>query len=103
MNRNLAMLAAAGLIICTNALGADTFAVAGSYGFDWTKPKKARCERVTDTLQKRFKSCEFSASGAFGLPLAYHSCALAGGGEMLLFRDRRECGEALETMHANAP
>ncbi|MFT3664983.1 hypothetical protein [Piscinibacter sp.] len=79
------------------------FPVVGSVGFVWTSPKTAKCAPISEAVAKTFKGCEFSESGAFGLPIAYHTCTRKQGGELLAFRSPAECDEALETMRANAP
>jgi hypothetical protein len=79
---------------------AAPFPVAEGTGFVWTAPKSAKCEPVRPADAR---ACVFSPSGAFGLPLAYHTCRRSSGGELLVFRSMPECREALETMRANAP
>lgn len=88
----------------TTALTAeDVFPVANGFGFDWLQPERATCARISSTDAKRFGRCDFHASGAFGLPLAYHACKVKGGSEFLVFKTATACDEALETMQANAP
>jgi hypothetical protein len=91
------------LLALPHALAADRFDVASGHGFDWTQPRSARCVKIEPKRAQALQPCEFHASGAFGLPLAYHACRGGGGGEVLVFRDARECREALDTMRANAP
>lgn len=91
------------LLAAPGALAQDAFPVAGSYGFDWHQPDSAACNEVTQTQEKRFKPCAFHTSGAFGLPLAFYTCRLPHGGELMSFRTKSDCQEALETMNANAP
>lgn len=85
------------------AAAAGEFAVVGGYGFDWLKPKQARCARIAPADAARFKPCTFAPSGAFGLDLAYHSCPLPRGGEVIVLASMAACRAALETMQANAP
>ena len=82
---------------------AGEFAVVGAHGFDWTRPKSARCKRITADDAAHFKPCTFAPSGAFGLDLAYHSCPRKGGGEVIVLATLAACQEALDTMQANAP
>jgi hypothetical protein len=100
----LRVAAMALLAMVSAAAGAQqAFAVVGGYGFDWTRPKAARCTAITAAGAARFKPCTFAPSGAFGLDLAYHSCPLQRGGEMIVLASMAACNEALETMRANAP
>lgn len=91
------------LLVAPWAQAQDRFSVPGGHGFNWSKPKSARCVRLGEADVKQLKPCEFHATGAFGLPLAYYTCPRAKGGETLVFRNAAECKEALETMQANAP
>jgi hypothetical protein len=75
----------------------------GGYGFDWTRPKAARCSRITPDEAARFKPCTFSPSGAFGLDVAYQSCPRQRGGEVIVLATMAACREALEAMRAHAP
>lgn len=85
------------------AVAEASFPVAGGYGFDWLAPDTAKCIRIADTDARQFKACEFHASGAFGLDLAYHACPTTQRGEFLVFKSQAACQEALDTMQANAP
>ena len=102
MRRRVVVVAALGCLGVATAVAAE-FALVGGYGFDWLKPKQARCARITPADAARFKACTFAASGAFGLELAYHSCPLQRGGEMIVLQSKAACQQALETMQANAP
>lgn len=87
-----------------SACGAEpSFPANDGFGFKWSDPESARCERVDKAMLESFKHCEFHASGAFGLPLAYHTCTHRSSGETLVFKTAAACEEALETMQANAP
>ena len=79
------------------------FRVHDGFGFDWLAPDSARCTRVATKDTKAFQTCAFHDSGAFGLSLAYFSCPIRKGSELLVFKSSSECQEALETMQANAP
>jgi len=79
------------------------FAVVGGFGFNWLEPDTAQCARIAAADSKRFTQCEYHASGAFGLPLAYHTCTTTRDGEYLVFKSAAQCQEALETMQANGP
>lgn len=100
--RSLAV-SALSLAAQAGAGAAERFEVVGGQGFDWTRPDQARCAAITADAARRFGACRFEATGAFGLPLAHHLCPLKGGGEVVVFRNRAQCREALETMQANAP
>jgi hypothetical protein len=101
--RRLVVAGAAGLLPPAGLAAPDApapFPVAGGTGFVWTAPKSARCAPVQ---ARDARDCTYSPTGAFGLPIAFHTCRLGGGGELLVFRSLPECREALETMRANAP
>lgn len=94
-----------GLLLVASAAagGGERFDAVGGVGFNWSRPKQARCNVVKVDDVKDLASCRFEPTGAFGLPLAYHTCPARRGGELMVFRKRKECLEALETMAANAP
>lgn len=100
--RALALLLT-GLLTAAPGCASERFDLAGGWGFDWTRPEQARCTAITAAAARWLGPCRFETDGAFGLPLAHHQCAIPGGGEMLVFRNRDQCTEALETMQANAP
>jgi len=79
------------------------FPIAGAYGFDWLKPKTAQCNRITPAVAAKLDPCEFADSGAFGLPLAHHTCRAGKQSEIIVFKSLAQCTEALQTMRANAP
>jgi hypothetical protein len=81
---------------------APGFPVTQGFGFDWHAPETASCMSMADRQPISFEQCEFHASGAFGLSLAYHACPMEGG-ELLIFASAADCDEALATMEANAP
>ena len=91
------------LALAVSAAGAAEFPLAGAYGFDWLKPQAARCKRITPEQATKFGACEFAASGAFGLPLAHHTCRAGKHSEYIVLETLAHCTEALETMRANAP
>ena len=91
------------LALVVSPAGAAEFAVAGAYGFDWLQPKSAQCRRITPERATRFGTCEFADSGAFGLPLAHHTCRAGRRSEYIVLKTLAHCTEALETMRANAP
>lgn len=92
------------LLVSTTPVDAgDRFDVVGGIGFNWSRPKQARCNVVKAEDVKDLASCQFEPTGAFGLPLAYHTCPAKRSGELMVFRSRKECQEAFETMQANAP
>ena len=89
---------------CSSVRGEPpSFSVVGGFGFDWLAPETPHCVRIGESDAKKFATCEFHESGAFGLPLAYHACKRGDGGEYLVFKSAAQCREALETMQANAP
>ncbi len=75
----------------------------GSYGFDWLKPDKARCQKITPELLKKFRSCEYRNPGGFGLGNPSYKCRISKKSEYIIFSDRAKCADELETMKANAP
>ncbi|HET9206343.1 MAG TPA: hypothetical protein VFO28_08920 [Burkholderiaceae bacterium] len=89
-------------LLCASAWAAG-FPIAGAYGFDWLKPKTAQCKRITPEAAAKFRTCEFADSGAFGLPLAHHTCRAGKHSEVIVLKSLAQCTEALETMRANAP
>ena len=101
--RNAFTLAALAALLATPpAMAAERFDLAAGHGFDWTRPRGARCEALTPRRVQALPRCEFPASGAFGLDLAHYTCR-SDSGELLVFRNAGECREALETMKAHAP
>lgn len=96
-------LTVAALILSPHVAAKD-FPVAGGYGFDWLKPKAAKCLPISDAEAKKFRKCEFFAAGdAFGLASTYHMCTAPGRSEYFVYESRAKCVEALETMKANGP
>jgi hypothetical protein len=91
------------MLACQGAL-ADTSKNTQEYGFDWHKPQSAKCREITQQIVKNFKSCEPKKSrGAFGLDMPYRICATTANGEYLIYENKKNCQQALETMEANAP
>ena len=93
----LALFATASL-----AAGAAGAAAVGRYGFNWSKPDTATCERVTEALAARFSECHPGDTESFTGKRDHLVCSLPDG-EFLAFPDRARCVEELETMQANAP
>jgi len=91
------------LALAGSSVVAADFPVAGAYGFDWLKPRSAQCRRITPEQATKFTACEFADSGAFGLPLAHHTCRAGKRSEYIVLETLAHCTEALETMRANAP
>ena len=89
--------------LTTSVMSGERFGVKGGFGFDWYKPTQASCRKMTATSSQILTQCAFKDSGAFGLPLSYYACPLKGKGEMLVFKDKKQCQEAFETMRANEP
>ena len=88
----------------TVGASAKDFPVAGGYGFDWLKPKSAKCRVISAEQAATFKKCEFSKNGnAFGLPSSYHTCIAPGRSEYFIYESKAKCVDALETMNANGP
>lgn len=103
MRRHAPLTVLLSALLLPVAGAAGPFPVAGGHGFDWHRPRSARCLPVDAPRAQALQPCEFHAIGAFGLALAYHACRGGRGGEVLVFRNAAECREALETMKANAP
>jgi len=74
----------------------------GRYGFNWSKPDAARCERVTEAIVKRLATCQVADTGSFTGKSDHVVCTLPDG-EFLAFPNEARCLEELETMQANAP
>lgn len=91
------------LALCAMASPAHAgeFAVIGGHAFDWKKPRAAKCKAVTAQDAAKFRKCEFAPTGAFGLPLAYHTCTVGPRSEFIVLDSAAHCQEALETMQAN--
>ena len=81
-------------------IAADKGPAAGSFGFNWLRPKSAQCQAVSEALLKRFRRCEHQ-SGAFGLDDPVYVCRADAGTEYMIFETRSACNENLETMKAN--
>ena len=75
----------------------------GSYGFDWLKPDKAQCQKITPELLKTFGGCEYKNPGGFGLGNPSYKCRISKMSEYIIFSDKARCIDELETMKANAP
>ena len=84
------------------AIAADRPPPAGAYGFDWLRPKTARCEVISGTLRERLRDCEIR-DGAFGLSDRVHVCRVDARSEYLFFESRATCVDNLQAMKANAP
>ena len=83
-------------------VGAAPAPPAGGFGFDWLRPKAARCQAIPEHLSKRFRRCE-QRDGAFGLADRVYVCKLDERSEYLIFETEAACKDNLETMKANAP
>lgn len=90
-------------LISTVIMAGERFDVRGGFGFDWYKPIQATCKKMTANSTQTLTQCAFKDSGAFGLPLSYYACPLKGKGEVLVFKNKKQCQEAIETMRANGP
>lgn len=101
-SKSCAALALVAVAAAAAAAGAPR-GVIGGFGFNWSKPSQAACREVTTKMAQDFVGCEFSPSGAFGLPLASFACRVKGKGEIMVFSKKAECQKALETMLANGP
>ena len=77
-------------------------ALVGQYGFDWLKPKTARCRLIDKALAAKFTACRRPDNPSFTGTLGHHACR-SKGGEYLIYADKKRCREELETMEANAP
>ena len=74
---------------------------AGDYGFNWFSPD-ARCRKITSKDIKSFSKC-VPNNDAFGLTLHALSCRVNSKAEIMVYENRSQCQEALETMQANGP
>lgn len=84
------------------AIAAERAPPAGAYGFDWLRPKIARCQAISETIRKRVRDCEVR-DGAFGLSDRVYVCRVDERSEYLFFENRAACIDNLEAMKANAP
>lgn len=92
------------LLLVGAAFGAEEgFPTVGSYGFDWLKPRSARCKRITEKDARKFTNCRYSRDYAFGLDLDAYSCRVDSRIEYILLKTSAQCKQALETMQANGP
>ena len=73
----------------------------GTYGFNWSKPKTAKCRKVTEAQLKQFKTCNRESPG-FGGPKPTHACQ-SNEGEWIIYSTKSQCEDELGTMNANAP
>lgn len=97
------MLALGALVLVTSAAHAAVVKPPdGGFGFDWLRPKSARCQPIERSLIERFRSCE-RHDGAFGLSDPVHVCRIDARSEFMIFASRTACARNLEAMHANAP
>ena len=76
---------------------------AGTFGFDWLRPKSAYCQPISESLLKRFRHCEYRSTGAFGLSDPVYVCRINERSEYMIFETRSACANNLETMKANGP
>ena len=88
-----------GFPTCVNA---ENVPAVGTFGFDWLRPKSARCQTISEPLVKRFRHCERRA-GAFGLSDPVYVCRIDERTEYMVFATKSACVNNLETMKANAP
>jgi hypothetical protein len=91
------------LVLSTSCLAAAGAPAVGSFGFDWLHPKSARCQPISESLQKRFRRCEYRSTGAFGLSDPLHVCRIDERSEYMIFETQAACANNLATMKANAP
>jgi hypothetical protein len=91
------------LTMATHCLAASAAPAVGNIGFDWLRPDSARCEVISESLRKRFRRCEYTGTGAFGLSDPLHVCRVSDRSEYMIFQTRSACVKNLETMKANAP
>ena len=75
----------------------------GAFGFDWLRPKSARCQALTEAALKRLRKCEYRASGTFGLADPVFVCRVSERSEYFIYETKAACIRNLETMKANAP
>jgi len=85
--------------LCANAA---TIPSVGTFGFDWLRPKSARCQTISEALLKRFSHCE-RRPGAFGLSDPVYVCRIDEHSEYMIFESESACVNNLETMKANGP
>jgi hypothetical protein len=88
------------------AFAKDEMPRVGSFGFDWLKPDTAKCQKLSETDIKRFKSCEPGGeAGGFGSSevKSTHSCQVNEHSEWIIYASGKDCQIAFETMQANAP
>lgn len=76
--------------------------VAGQYAFDWLKGEQARCVVLTPALLAKLRQCETSPGFASG-PKPVASCKVSAHSEYIIYRNKSQCVQELETMKANAP
>lgn len=99
------LVAALALLAATPAL-ADAPSIANTYGFDYMKPEKSSCKKVTGALHKKLKpyTCVAvetgtTASGRDAVADCKNAKATSG---YLLFTTLADCKEERDTQLANA-
>ncbi|WP_374334539.1 hypothetical protein [Leeia sp.] len=90
------------LLLLPVAQASSPVPTAGQYGFDWLKGEQARCVVVTPALLTKLRQCE--ASPGFGSgPKPVASCKASSRSEYIIYHNKAQCQQELETMKANAP
>jgi len=98
------ILALSLLLAATASLAAPGTPPVGAHGFNWSKPKTAKCQALTEAHLKRFKSCSAPGpkeSSGFGVHKPTHTCQ-APEGEWMIYATQSQCRDEFETMEANA-
>ena len=69
----------------------------GGFGFDWLRPKSAKCQPIERSLIARFRTCE-RHDGAFGLSDPVHVCRIDGRSEFMIFASRTACASSTTSL-----
>jgi hypothetical protein len=84
---------------------ADPPAIKGTFGFDWSTPKRSRCAAITGALLTRltkdYVCAPPKAGSASGVAIVATCTAKKGHSEFMLFASAKDCTEERETQLAN--
>lgn len=84
---------------------AEAPAIAGTFGFDWLRPKRSRCAKIEGALlaklQKGYACGPADSGSASGKPIVATCKAKKGESEYLLLPTAAACKEERETQLAN--
>jgi CTP-dependent riboflavin kinase len=95
-----------GILLCLAMAAAhadDKFPLAGCYAFDWLKPNKTSCTKITAQQAQSLKQCSYGQEHSFGLDIPAYACQINKRSALIVLPNKAKCQEVFETMQANAP